>query len=48
MAGHCRFVDCTHLVEPGCALRAAVERGDISAARYESYSRLFAELTEAS
>ncbi len=38
--GHCRFVDCTHLVEPGCALRAAVAQGDISAQRYESYVKL--------
>lgn len=45
---HCRFADCTHRVEPGCAVRAALERGEISAARYDSYSRLFAELTEAS
>jgi putative ribosome biogenesis GTPase RsgA len=32
-------------MEPGCAVRAAVERGEISAARYDSYTRLFAELT---
>ena len=27
--GHCRFRDCRHDREPGCAVRAAVERGDV-------------------
>ena len=40
----CRFGDCTHDVEPGCAVKAAVESGGISAARYDSYLRLRAEL----
>lgn len=44
--GDCRFGDCSHLVEPGCAVRDAVEAGEISAARYDSYSRLRAELEE--
>lgn len=42
--GDCRFGDCSHLVEPGCAVREAVESGTISAARYDSYSRLRADL----
>lgn len=33
----CRFSDCSHVHEPGCAVRAAVEAGDIWPARYESY-----------
>ena len=33
----CRFDNCTHTHEPGCAVLAAVERGDVGAARYESY-----------
>lgn len=37
----CRFDDCAHLREPDCAVRAAVERGEISRSRYESYSRLY-------
>lgn len=42
--GECRFGDCSHLVEPGCAVRQAAEAGKISPARYDSYSRLRAEL----
>ncbi|WP_028458090.1 ribosome small subunit-dependent GTPase A [Chloroflexus sp. Y-396-1] len=38
--GDCYFVGCTHLHEPRCAVRAAVERGEITPARYESYARL--------
>jgi ribosome biogenesis GTPase len=40
----CRFRDCTHAVEPGCAVRAALEAGEISRARWESYLKLRAEL----
>lgn len=45
-AGHdCRFANCRHLREPGCAVKAGVEAGIISERRYESYRRLLA-LTE--
>ena len=37
---HCQFNDCTHANDPGCAVIAAVERGKIHPARYESYLRL--------
>jgi ribosome biogenesis GTPase / thiamine phosphate phosphatase len=40
----CRFGDCTHRVEPGCAIRDAVARGDVSRARYESYLKMRGEL----
>jgi len=40
LAPGCRFLDCRHLREPGCALIAAVESGEVSARRYESYKRL--------
>lgn len=43
----CRFADCTHTVEPGCAVLAAVRAGTISAARHESYVKLREELIEA-
>jgi ribosome biogenesis GTPase len=40
-AAGCRFSDCTHRVEPGCAVRRAVDSGAISERRYESYRRLY-------
>jgi ribosome biogenesis GTPase len=44
--GHdCRFANCRHLREPGCAVKSAVDAAQISARRYESYRRLLA-LTE--
>jgi ribosome biogenesis GTPase len=46
-ASNCRFANCRHLQEPGCAVKAAVEAGGISARRYESYRRLL-RLTEES
>jgi ribosome biogenesis GTPase len=36
----CRFTDCTHLREPGCAVMAAVEEGRIAASRYASYRQI--------
>jgi len=44
--GECRFQDCDHMTEPGCAVRAALERGDVSASRYESYLKLLLELRD--
>jgi ribosome biogenesis GTPase len=44
----CRFADCRHSSEPDCAIRAAVERGEVSAERYDSYRKLRVELEEAS
>ena len=37
--GECRYDDCRHLTEPGCAVREAVAAGTIHPARYESYTR---------
>lgn len=37
LIGQCRFANCRHRTEPDCAVRAAVESGDVSARRYESY-----------
>src|SRR3984885_541258 len=39
-APRCRFADCRHLREPGCAVRTACETQAISPRRYESYRRL--------
>jgi ribosome biogenesis GTPase len=36
----CRYADCAHLTEPGCAIMQAVEEGDIDSERYESYAAL--------
>jgi ribosome biogenesis GTPase len=36
----CRFSDCAHMAEPGCAIQAAVEAGEINELRYESYVQL--------
>jgi ribosome biogenesis GTPase / thiamine phosphate phosphatase len=50
LAPECRFADCRHMREPGCAVIAAVEAGTMHVRRYESYRRLrrlFEELTEA-
>lgn len=38
--GDCYFAGCTHVHEPDCAVRAAVERGEVSFERYDSYVRL--------
>ena len=39
----CRYADCRHLKEPGCAVRAAVEAGEIERLRYESYTVMLQE-----
>ena len=43
----CRFGDCTHTVEPECAVQGAITSGEVSASRYESYVKLRDELQEA-
>jgi ribosome biogenesis GTPase len=40
----CRFSDCSHLHELGCAVQAAVRQGSVSATRYHSYRKIYAEL----
>lgn len=44
-AQRCRFANCRHLREPGCAVKAGVEDESITARRYESYKRII-NLTE--
>lgn len=39
--GNCRFNDCAHLEEPGCAVTDALRRGEIMPSRYQSYKRLY-------
>jgi ribosome biogenesis GTPase len=45
-ASDCRFYNCTHLHEPGCGVRAALERGEIAESRYRIYTEIFGELTQ--
>jgi ribosome biogenesis GTPase / thiamine phosphate phosphatase len=44
LAAGCRFTDCGHGTEPGCAVRAAVEEGTLDPARLDSFHKLQAEL----
>ena len=44
----CRFANCTHRHEPGCAVMEAVERGDIDAERYQSYLNMLESLSDES
>jgi len=46
LGGQCKFRDCTHTHEPGCAVVQAVERGEILARRYESYLNILATLAD--
>ncbi len=39
--GRCQFADCSHRREPGCAIRAALDQGQLEPTRYESYCRLY-------
>jgi ribosome biogenesis GTPase len=43
LASNCRFTDCLHNAEPGCAVRKAVENGDIETRRLVSYQKLLRE-----
>jgi ribosome biogenesis GTPase / thiamine phosphate phosphatase len=46
LAARCRFSNCSHGPEPGCAIRAAIASGGLDEARYEHYRRLDHELDE--
>jgi ribosome biogenesis GTPase len=43
LAGDCRFHDCAHVAEPGCAVLAALESGELPERRLESYRKLLRE-----
>jgi len=43
LSEHCRFNDCTHTSEAGCAILAAIESGELSEERYQSYMKLLKE-----
>jgi ribosome biogenesis GTPase / thiamine phosphate phosphatase len=44
VARRCRFSDCAHMQEPGCAIREALADGSLSAERWQSYAKLQREL----
>jgi ribosome biogenesis GTPase len=44
-ASECRFYNCSHRHEPGCGVRAALARGEISESRYRIYTELWGELS---
>ena len=44
--GRCRFSDCRHEKEPGCAIRAAIDAGELDIARWESYRKLQEEAVD--
>jgi ribosome biogenesis GTPase len=46
LLGQCRFRDCRHEAEPGCALRAAVADGKASAERLASYQHIALDIEE--
>jgi ribosome biogenesis GTPase len=43
LAAGCRFADCSHNNEPGCAIRKAIENGELNPEHYQSYLKLKAE-----
>ncbi|MEO7406007.1 MAG: ribosome small subunit-dependent GTPase A [Vicinamibacterales bacterium] len=43
LSAGCRFRDCRHMQEPGCAVRASVKRGELPADRFENYRKLALE-----
>ncbi len=44
LAGQCRFGDCTHSGEPGCAVQAALDSGELKQDRYRSYKKMQREI----
>ena len=44
--GRCRFADCAHIKEPGCAVLEAVDAGVIDPSRHQSYVRLYEQASK--
>ena len=47
LIGACGYRNCLHLEEPGCAVRTAVDGGDVRASRYASYRAMYDEVVAA-
>ena len=47
LAADCRYRDCSHNDEPGCAVRQALDDGGLDEERYESYEKLVGEMRHA-
>jgi ribosome biogenesis GTPase len=46
LIGHCKFRNCSHLGDPGCAIQAAADDGRISRARLKSFHRILEDMAE--
>ncbi len=44
--GHCKYRDCKHNTDPGCAIREAVEKGEIAESRFENYHRILESMSQ--
>ena len=44
--GHCKYRDCKHDTDPGCAIREAVEKGEIAESRFENYHRILESMSQ--
>jgi ribosome biogenesis GTPase / thiamine phosphate phosphatase len=44
--GGCKFRDCRHDTDPGCAIRAAMEKGDIAKERFDNYHRILESMAQ--
>ncbi len=42
--GKCRFNGCLHLAEPDCAVKSALDKGELSYSRYDSYTKIYNEI----
>jgi ribosome biogenesis GTPase len=46
LSGQCRFSNCKHINEPRCAVKEAVEKGELSELRYQNYAQILAEIND--